>query len=181
MCVCVCVSLSLSLCVREREKVRKRERVCVCVTAEISFNLYYHGESKVLQYLGNVIHNSTAHNAFAEVVKVTNHNGQWDVKLVWRTTLGRPDFDWSSIFLQLERNFLNHLICSSCLLVQTWKRLYRKLAVVHAVGFFFPQHRICPKEGQIAIKCNISIATGVARISMITRFKIKVGKTLKCM
>ena len=35
--------------------------------------LNYSGESKVLQYFGNVEHNSTVLDAFADVMKVTNH------------------------------------------------------------------------------------------------------------
>ena len=40
-----------------------------------------HGESKVLQYFGNMRHNSAASNAIAEVEKVTNYTGLGDAKL----------------------------------------------------------------------------------------------------
>ena len=35
----------------------------------------YEGESKVLQYFGNMRHISAVLDAFAEVVKLTNHTG----------------------------------------------------------------------------------------------------------
>ena len=37
--------------------------------------VYYTGKSKVLQYLGNVRHNSTALDTFAKVMKVMNYTG----------------------------------------------------------------------------------------------------------
>ena len=44
--------------------------------------LYYEGESKILPYFGNVGHNLVAPDTFVEVVKVTNHTGLSDDKLV---------------------------------------------------------------------------------------------------
>ena len=44
---------------------------------------FYLSESKVLQYFGNVRHNSAAADAFTEGVKVMNHNGLWDAELAW--------------------------------------------------------------------------------------------------
>ena len=35
------------------------------------------------QYFGNITHNSEALDAFAEVVKVTNHTELWDDELAW--------------------------------------------------------------------------------------------------
>ena len=43
----------------------------------------YWGEWKVLQYFGNMMHNSTALDTFAGDVKVTSHAGLWDAKLGW--------------------------------------------------------------------------------------------------
>ena len=43
----------------------------------------YKDESKVLQYFGNVTHNSAASDAFVEVMKVMNHFGLWGAKLAW--------------------------------------------------------------------------------------------------
>ena len=63
-------------------------------------------------------------DSFAEVVKVTIYTGQWNAEIaryspratrrIWKTAsestvLVLPDFAWSSIFLPLGRNFLNHL------------------------------------------------------------------------
>ena len=43
-----------------------------------SLLLIYLGESKVLQYFGNISHNLAAPYAFAKVVKVTNYGGLWN-------------------------------------------------------------------------------------------------------
>ena len=52
--------------------------VCSCAT-----RIIYQGESKVLQYFGNVRHNSIALDVLAEGVKVTSHTGLWDAELAW--------------------------------------------------------------------------------------------------
>ena len=43
----------------------------------------YKGESKILQYFGNIENNSAALDAFAGVLKVTNYTGLWDAELKW--------------------------------------------------------------------------------------------------
>ena len=40
-------------------------------------------ESKVLQYHGDMRHNSTTLEAFAGVKKVTNYTELWDTKFTW--------------------------------------------------------------------------------------------------
>ena len=44
--------------------------------------IYYKG-SKVLQYFGNMRHNSTAPHAFVEVIMMTNHSELFDAKFTW--------------------------------------------------------------------------------------------------
>ena len=43
----------------------------------------YLSESKVFQYFDNGRQNSVAPDAFAKVVKVTNHNGLWNATPAW--------------------------------------------------------------------------------------------------
>ena len=89
------------------------------------FSIYL-GESKVLHYFSNVRYNSTAPNAFVEIVKVTNPTRLWDTKLacVSASDTRRICFcsldhglridgfrlTWSSRFLQAAQNYLNHLV-----------------------------------------------------------------------
>ena len=44
---------------------------------------YYKDESKVLQYLGNMRHSSSAPNAFAESVMVMDRTGLCDAEVIW--------------------------------------------------------------------------------------------------
>ena len=45
-------------------------------------DLFYKGELKVLQYFVNVWHNSSAPNAFVDIVQEMNLTGLWDANLV---------------------------------------------------------------------------------------------------
>ena len=78
-------------------------------------NFRLNGESKVLQYFGNMRNNLATPDDFAEVIEITNHPELWDAKLTWyllsancricffwdttseSTTLGIPDYAWSLI------------------------------------------------------------------------------------
>ena len=53
--------------------------------------LKYKGESKVLQYFGNVKHNLAAVNVFNEVVKVVNYTGLSEMLILESILLGLPD------------------------------------------------------------------------------------------
>ena len=42
-----------------------------------------YGESKVLQYFGNMWHNLALQDVFTEDMKMMNHTGLWDAEFVW--------------------------------------------------------------------------------------------------
>ena len=72
------------------------------------------GESKVLQYFGNVGHNLAALDAFSEVVKLTNHIRLWDTKLIWYFPSGihwiYHDLKHHLRIHSFQQNFVNHLL-----------------------------------------------------------------------
>ena len=54
------------------------------------YHFNYLGESKVLQYFGNVSHNSAALDAFVDVVNETKYTGLWDAKFTWYSPSDTP-------------------------------------------------------------------------------------------
>ena len=102
----------------------KYNRQCAYMisTAGRIWDFLYLAESKVLQYFGKGKHCSTvAPGTFVEVMKVTDHTGQWNIELAWYSPMAKStaskstllnlfNLAWSWSFLQLERNFSNHLV-----------------------------------------------------------------------
>ena len=55
----------------------------LCKDLVSDINNKYEGESKVLQYFGNIKNNYTPKEVFAYIRKMTNHTGLGDAKLAW--------------------------------------------------------------------------------------------------
>ena len=97
--------------------------ILIIAKSSIVFQCYYLSESKVLQYFGNMRHDSRALDAFAEIIKDVRCWARLILSkcflidlLLWLEAqpqypvLGLPDLAWSLRFLEPEWNFLNYLI-----------------------------------------------------------------------
>ena len=64
-------------CCNEPPQLSTQNRI-----TEIFLNIC-EGESEVLQYFANMMHNSAALDTFAKDMNLTKHTGLWDAELTW--------------------------------------------------------------------------------------------------
>ena len=129
--------------------------------------LKYKGDSKVLQYFGNMRHNSAGLDIFAAGHE--DNEPHWTVRYwaclilsecylmdltLWLRAefmvLGLPDLIWSLRLLQLEWNFLKHLVCVLWLAMSS--SFAQQMFLVDSATLY-PSLNLSSKSSQIRLCC----------------------------